>query len=990
MTIIFIIALLASLLAIYIFYSKIRPGMTVEVVPKRYSFALLIISSFIVRMIAAVCYPGHATDMSCFNSWSEMVFAGGFSSFYTSEAFTDYPPGYMYILYIIGFVRSIFAPSQSAVYLILKMPAIICDILCGYLIHSLCKKSGRAEYGNLFTAFFIFNPAVILNSSVWGQVDSVFTLLVLAMLLLLTEKKTIPAYFLFAAAIFVKPQALFYAPVLIFGIIENVFLEDFSKKKFIKNLTGGIFAILSVFLSALPFGIENVVAQYTQTIGSYSYASVNAYNLWSGLGLNWAELNPLISFAGIFFIILTVVLSGMIFFSKKNKNRYFFASALICFSVFMLSTKMHERYAFPAMALMLCACAISLSKKEFLLYIGISVLQLINTAHVLFAYNGDNYFTSEYQSIMLITSLISVLFLVYLWIYAFRTYYSMSQSAEQWVAESLHSITRLDIIPICVITLIYSAVALFNLGNRTAPQTYEIIDESTPITADFGKEYDISEIKLYLGPKELNAEQHLTFTLFDDSKSVVYSTCIKDGSVFAWSTISDISAMARYLEISSNNELYLFEVGLTTKQGNNVYIDSPLLIFDEQDEIPTSSSYRNSTYFDEIYHARTAYEFIHGLPVYEWTHPPLGKLFISVGIKIFGMTPFGWRIIGTLFGIFMVPVIYIFSKKMFGITWLSVCTTLLFSFDFMHFAQTRIATIDVYVTFFIILMYFFMYRYYTMSFTDTKLCKAFIPLVLCGASMGLGIACKWTGVYAGAGLAILFFIKLFRSYRENDEDFGSKAVKTILFCIAAFVLLPAGIYVLSYIPYMNSNSCGFAGIIQNQIDMFTYHGKTVVASEHAFSSPWYTWIINYRPIWYYSGENNGLSENISSFGNPFVWIGGFAAFIYCMYDAIKNKDKKALFLVIGYLAQLVPWIPVTRITFIYHYFPSTPFLVLMLAHTASRLYQKNKKAKPLLIAFTAVAIVAFIAFYPVISGYPTEAGYVKSFLRWLPSWQLMG
>lgn len=990
MIIIFIIALLASMFAICIFYSKIRPGMTVEVVPKRHAFALIIISGFIVRIIAAVCYPGHATDMSCFGSWSEMVFKNGFSNFYASEAFTDYPPGYMYILYIIGFIRNVFTPSQAAVYLILKMPAIICDILCGCLIYSLCKKSGRAEYGNLFAAFFIFNPAVILNSSVWGQVDSVFTLLVLAMLFLLTEKRTIPAYFLFAAAIFVKPQALFYAPVLLFGIIENVFLEDFSKKKFIKNLTGGIFAILSVFLAALPFGIENVVAQYTQTIGSYSYASVNAYNLWSVLGLNWAELNPLISFAGIFSIILIVILSGVIFFSKKDKSRYFFVSALICFSVFMLSTKMHERYAFPAMALMLCACAISLSNREFLLYIGISVLQLINTAHVLFVYNGDNYYTTEYQSIMLITSMISVLFLVYLWIYAFRTRYKRMQHGEQGFAEDIHSLTRLDIISICVITLIYSAVALFNLGNRTAPQTYEVIGENNPITADFGKEYDISEIKFYLGSKELNKERSLIFTLFDDNKSIVYSTGIEDGSVFAWSTISDISAAARYLEISSSNELYLFEVGLITEQGDSVYIDSPLLIFDEQSEIPTAPSYRNSTYFDEIYHARTAYEFIHGLPVYEWTHPPLGKLFISAGIKIFGMTPFGWRIMGTFFGILMIPIMYIFSKKMFGVTWLSVCTTLLFSFDFMHFAQTRIATIDVYVTFFIILMYFFMYRYYTMSFTDTKLIKAFIPLALCGASMGLGIACKWTGVYAGAGLAILFFIKLFRSYRENDGHFSGKAVKTILFCIVVFVLLPVGIYVLSYIPYTNSNNCGFDGIIQNQIDMFTYHGDTVVASEHAFSSPWYTWIINYRPIWYYSGENNGLSENISSFGNPFVWIVGFAAFIYCMYDTIKNKDKKALFLVIGYLAQLIPWIPVTRITFIYHYFPSTPFLVLMLAHTASRFYRKNKQVKPAFIAFTAVAIIAFIAFYPVISGYPVEADYVKSFLRWLPSWQLIG
>src|SRR5690606_36756617 len=55
-----------------------------------------------------------------------------------------------------------------------------------------------------------------------------------------------------------------------------------------------------------------------------------------------------------------------------------------------------------------------------------------------------------------------------------------------------------------------------------------------------------------------------------------------------------------------------------------------------------------STYFDEIYHGRTGYEFLHRLPIYETTHPPLGKWFISWGIDIFGMTPFGWRASGVI------------------------------------------------------------------------------------------------------------------------------------------------------------------------------------------------------------------------------------------------------------------------------------------------------------------------------------------------------
>ena len=116
-------------------------------------------------------------------------------------------------------------------------------------------------------------------------------------------------------------------------------------------------------------------------------------------------------------------------------------------------------------------------------------------------------------------------------------------------------------------------------------------------------------------------------------------------------------------------------------------------LFDEQDMFDGRKSNLNSTYFDEIYHARTAYEMIHHLYCYENTHPPLGKIFIACGVLIFGMNPFGWRFAGTLFGVLMLPVIYNFSKKFFKETWISVVTTLLFAFDFMHFVQTRIATV---------------------------------------------------------------------------------------------------------------------------------------------------------------------------------------------------------------------------------------------------------------------------------------------------------
>ena len=120
----------------------------------------------------------------------------------------------------------------------------------------------------------------------------------------------------------------------------------------------------------------------------------------------------------------------------------------------------------------------------------------------------------------------------------------------------------------------------------------------------------------------------------------------------------------------------------------------------------------NSTYFDEIYFARTAFEHINRMEPYETTHPPLGKLIMAIGMLIFGVNPFGWRVMGTLFGAAMVPVMYLFGKKIFGKRIYGFISAFLIMFECMHFAQTRIATIDSYAGLFVILAYYFMYDYF--------------------------------------------------------------------------------------------------------------------------------------------------------------------------------------------------------------------------------------------------------------------------------------
>ena len=65
-------------------------------------FCLLFFSAFLIRCLFAYNYRGFLSDTACFSGWASRVYSGGFANFYSPDVFSDYPPGYMYILYLLG------------------------------------------------------------------------------------------------------------------------------------------------------------------------------------------------------------------------------------------------------------------------------------------------------------------------------------------------------------------------------------------------------------------------------------------------------------------------------------------------------------------------------------------------------------------------------------------------------------------------------------------------------------------------------------------------------------------------------------------------------------------------------------------------------------------------------------------------------------------------------------------------------------------------
>ncbi len=1143
------------------------------------NISIVILVGMFISIIATFVSEGHPTDIGCFNAWSRMLYSDGFSKFYTSPAFTDYPPGYMYVLYAIGAIRALFE-SFSISYnyvLLLKLPAIMANIITGVFIYAVARKKTTETKSIALSLFYILNPLVLFNASVWGQVDSIHTLTIIMAIYFIIEKKLLQSSLVFVLCVLIKPQSFMFSPLYIFVFFMNLKEETIGmynyiidqKKRFFKIsefLVAGkpFFKLLLTYIRyfllcacfafflILPFAdtkgagfnLMPIIQQYIDTLSSYNYASVNAYNLYALLGLNWYSAdNTFLGIAlttwGNIILVLIVIFSLYMLSRSRIKSNYFFIAAIINMLTFAFSIKMHERYAFPVIALLLMAYIYKMDKRILYTFFAASFVVFANCVDVLrITLTAEDWVFSNVT--MPIFSFMTLAVAALMVVLAFKVYpkhkfgldeddilssqFGDSSNANTWIplveiekkgsdssdnnqisaetieqpekTESLDETQQPEPIPpafeiqkseeparmrkkdylsMLVVTIVYAVVAFANLGNTSGPQSIWVSSETKEVIVDLGQVNHIKKAHWFLG---VQPDKVFTISTSDDGENWSQKADVTTKSVFSWSNV-DIGSTARYIKLETEaDDLSFVEMGFEDNKGKLISVASSnsAELFDEQEFIPINfpdktetNEYMSGTYFDEIYHARTAYEYINKLPVYENTHPPLGKVIISFGISIFGMTPFGWRFAGTLFGVLMLPLIFIFAKRMFKGTFWAFFATTIFAFDFMHYAQTRLATIDTYITFFVIAMFYYMYKYWRMSFYDTPFRKTLWPLFMSGLCMGLGIACKWPGVYAAAGLAVIFFIVIFRRFYEymnapkhDIEADVSKFPKyigiTLLCCLVFFIIIPAIIYCVSYIPYYLTDSLYpnreaipfltnnpglnmlfpdnivgnfLASIVQAQINMFDYHSMLV--STHPYSSPWWSWTIIIKPIYYYSNYySETIRAGISSFGNPAVWIGGLVALGYTVKDLFNNlasgaklfavivigfaaqfiignvailitvlaivaycvvqlyQRKKYIpsFLIIGYFAQLVFWIPVTRTTYIYHYFPCVPFLVLLLTYMFKDLSVKYR-IKPAVIYLCAV-VALFIMYYPVLTGTGVYLPYVQRILKlFTPYWQLV-
>ena len=234
------------------------------------------------------------------------------------------------------------------------------------------------------------------------------------------------------------------------------------------------------------------------------------------------------------------------------------------------------------------------------------------------------------------------------------------------------------------------------------------------------------------------------------------------------------------------------------------------------------------------------------------------------------------------------------------------------------------------------------------------------------------------GVAAGASLALL--CRFERSYLKRVGVLS-------VFCVAMFIVVPLLIYYFSYFWQLRvSGDFSISRVVNLQKSIFDYHAG-LGGDTHAFRSEWYEWPVIAWPMWYYSGTAYmpaGMISSISCMGNPAVFWFGLAAILYvavrCAWE--KRASRAFLLVLIGFLSQYLPWVLVPRSTFIYHYFASVPFIIMASVLLLNRLRRRSRDGFiAASIVLCAVALLLFIAFYPLESGMPVSRAYA-SLLRW--------
>lgn len=342
--------------------------------------------------------------------------------------------------------------------------------------------------------------------------------------------------------------------------------------------------------------------------------------------------------------------------------------------------------------------------------------------------------------------------------------------------------------------------------------------------------------------------------------------------------------------------------------------------------------------FDETYFANFAHDYLTHTKFFD-AEPPLGKFLIAGGEWLFGFNSFGWRAAPALFGTAVIPLMYLFAKRLFGGTVLPTLAATLALLDGLLLVESRTAVLDGFVVFFNLLTYLLFF----CSLQASTRRRSLGWLAATGVSLGLALSLKWiTLAFLGPAVALLLVLA-WAPAKRVQRFFKVRSATAILNMVGAKAanlqpwyayvgllgVVPALVYAPIFSAHLPFDTTG-QGFFQLHQTIYNYHHT--LKAVHPYGSVWYTWPLETRPVAFYFKAIHGQWQGIVALGNPVIWWSGVAAVGFALWRFAAKRNLAVGFLLFAILAHYGPWSVIGRVLFLYHYLGALPFVMLALAY----------------------------------------------------------
>jgi hypothetical protein len=305
------------------------------------SLVALLVAATILRL-AGLFSPGHGGDLTAFMQWAEGTARWGLGGYYAHAGDANYPP-MLYLLWPLGVALD--GPELAFAIRTLSVPF---DLILGWLLYDVvARATGRAREGLLASAFYLLNPAVLIVGPIWGQVDGMGALPMVASIVAVARGRPFLAGALAVVAGLVKPQFGIAAFTLLgLGLFWLRARED--RRRF-ALLGFGAIAAFVVVLFPLGLGPVSYLGIMGDTFTRYPYISQFGFNPWGmvfGFGDRddqWVRLGTALGTAGI-------ASSLWLLRRRRDLVGLLGVCVLVGLSIYFLPTRVHERYLFGAIA----------------------------------------------------------------------------------------------------------------------------------------------------------------------------------------------------------------------------------------------------------------------------------------------------------------------------------------------------------------------------------------------------------------------------------------------------------------------------------------------------------------------------------------------------------------------------------------------------------------------------------------------------------------